>query len=196
MVRRMGWLASVARRGGRGGSPHPLSSLSPSAPPPQSLTFLLIIHTSPPQVYLYKPTSTNPYTYHKVLVAAYMQMFLCKNITSLALKYGRKYENIASSKYEELLAVQVQPTGLTLMPSHPYIAASGDGLVGKTVIEIKCHYSGKEGTIEELVANGYSHIVQQNGKWHINKSSPYYCQIQGYSDKKLYSMPLCCMDHA
>jgi hypothetical protein len=51
--------------------------------------------------------------------------------------------------------------------------------VGTTVIEIKCPFSGKDGTIEELVANGYSHIVQQNGKWQVNKTSPYYCQIQG-----------------
>lgn len=48
----------------------------------------------------------------------------------------------------------MQPTGLT---SHPYIAASGDGLVGKTVIEIKCPFSSKEGTIDILfskMANG------------------------------------------
>lgn len=55
----------------------PLLSLTLRSPS-QSLTFLLIIHTFPPQVYLYKPTSTNPYTYHKVLVAAYMQMFCVK----------------------------------------------------------------------------------------------------------------------
>ncbi len=96
-----------------------------------------------------------------------------------ALEYGKTHESIARSKYEQLLGVEVKSTGLTLMSSHPYIGATSDGIVGSTIIEIKCPYSGKDKTIEELVADGYAHIIKENGEWKINKASHYYCQIQG-----------------
>lgn len=91
-------------------------------------------------------------------------------------------------KYEELLGVEVKATGLTLMSSHPYIGASSDGLVGSTIIEIKCPYSGKDKTIDELVAGGYTHIVKKNGEWNLRKDSHYYCQIQGELAIKRYSL--------
>ncbi len=104
---------------------------------------------------------------------------MCRYFTKPALEYGKKYEAIARSKYEELHGVQVKLTGLTMMSAHPYIAASADGMVGSTVIEIKCPYSGRDKTIVELVEGGYSHIYKDNGIWKINKASHYYYQVQG-----------------
>jgi hypothetical protein len=86
---------------------------------------------------------------------------------------------VARLKYEELMGVKVQETGLTIMAAHHYLAASSDGLVCSTVIEIKCPFSGQNKTIRELVDDGYSHIYEQNGIWQINNTSHYYCQIQG-----------------
>jgi YqaJ-like viral recombinase domain len=104
---------------------------------------------------------------------------MCRKIKNPALEYGKQHEGFARGKYEELLGVQIKPTGLTLMSSHPYIAASADGMVGSTVIEIKCPYTGQDKTIDELVAGGYNHIAKVNGEWEVNKLSHYYCQIQG-----------------
>lgn len=70
-------------------------------------------------------------------------------------------------------------TGLTLMSSHHYIAASGDGLVGSIVLEIKCPFSGANKTVQELFDNGYSHLTKINDTWQLSRSSHYFCQVQG-----------------
>ncbi len=97
-----------------------------------------------------------------------------------ATEYGKTHENLARKKYEELLGVEVKPTGLSLLPDHHYIAASADGIVDSCVLEIKCPYTGADKTVEELVDGGYSHIYRNdNGSWQLKKTSHYYFQVQG-----------------
>ncbi len=119
-----------------------------------------------------------------------MKLFFCRNFTKPALEYGKQHEHVAREKYEELLGVEVKSTGLTLMSSHPYIAASADGIVNEsTVLEIKCPYSGRDKTIDEMVADGYTHISKKNEQWSLNQSSAYYCQVQG--EMAIKKCPVC-----
>lgn len=107
---------------------------------------------------------------------------LCCNrqFHSIQTDYGKQHETIAKRQYENLLGVTVQPTGLTLLPDAHYIGASCDGMVGSTVIEIKCPFSGREKKVDELVYSGYEHLTKlDNGQFVLNEQSSYYCQVQG-----------------
>ena len=47
------------------------------------------------------------------------------------------------------------------------------------MIEIKCPFSGKEKTVLELIASGYSHLTLNNDSFALKESSNYYYQVQG-----------------
>jgi len=75
----------------------------------------------------------------------------------------------------------VQSSGLTLLQEAHYIGATADGTVhDAVVVEIKCPSRGKDNTVEELILNGYEHLMKgDNGQVILKESSPYYCQVQG-----------------
>jgi len=71
-------------------------------------------------------------------------------------------------------------TGLTLDKDFPYLGATADGLVDNSiVVEIKCPYSGRDKSVEDLVVAGYPHIAKVGNKFTLKCTSPYYCQVQG-----------------
>jgi hypothetical protein len=68
------------------------------------------------------------------------------------IQWGRDHESIARTAYIEVMQrnkaaqVQVKPSGLTLLPAHSFLGASGDGWIfiderSPGVLEIKCPYS-------------------------------------------------------
>jgi len=95
------------------------------------------------------------------------------------MNWGREMEATAISEFEEVMGVSVQRTGLTLHQLYPYLGASSDGLLKNAIVEVKCPFSGRDKTVEELIAEGYSHIVPSADGYEINKSSSYYFQVQG-----------------
>jgi len=86
------------------------------------------------------------------------------------------------------MGVSVQPSGLSLMSECHYLGASSDGVVQSVVLEIKCPFSGRDKTVEELITSGYNHIVHAGESLELNENSPYYCQVQGEMAIKGYSM--------
>ena len=84
-------------------------------------------------------------------------------------------------EYQAKLHTVVVPTGFTIMAEHPYLGATADGIVDNSVIiEIKCPYSGRDKTVEELMRYGYDHIEYDNNNCLCLKtSSKYFCQVQG-----------------
>lgn len=95
--------------------------------------------------------------------------------------YGRTHEALARQKYEEITGTLVAGTGLTLLRDCHYIGATADGIVGNTVIEIKCPFTGQEKTIKQLVQGSYSKHLEETSDnvFKLNTSSSYYFQVQG-----------------
>jgi len=57
------------------------------------------------------------------------------------------------------------------------------------VVELKCPYSGKDKSVKDLVASGYKHVEETDGKFSLKNTSPYYCQVQG--EMAIKKMSLC-----
>ena len=76
------------------------------------------------------------------------------------IKWGRDHEAVARTAYVHHYSAQhedfsVKESGLIISAEHPYLAASPDGIVTcscheQGIKEIKCPYSYREGTIEDM----------------------------------------------
>jgi hypothetical protein len=102
-----------------------------------------------------------------------------RSINAKATQYGKKHEMIARQKYEEIEGVKVQNTGLTLLSRHHFIGSTADGIIDKTILEIKCPYSGQNKRVAKLVNSGYFHLQFDNNVFKLKETSPYYFQVQG-----------------
>jgi len=92
-----------------------------------------------------------------------------------AVKWGKDNESRAREAYENITGFTVTPMGLTLHQQYPYLGATADGLVNDCiVVELKCPYSVRDKSAAE-----YQHIAEEDGKFVLKKTSPYYCQVQG-----------------
>ena len=93
-------------------------------------------------------------------------------------EHGIKHEPIARKKLEEQLNITVEVTGLFVHSSHPHLAATPDGLIGKDcIVEIKCPYSGRNEKIKPGKNFNFLEII--DGKLSLRLISNYYYQVQG-----------------
>ncbi|XP_060855780.1 uncharacterized protein LOC132950906 [Metopolophium dirhodum] len=104
------------------------------------------------------------------------------NVQSKYLQYGRDTEPIARKKAECIIGEKIQICGLIVDPDEPYLAASPDGLIGKTaIIEIKCPYIAKDTSSAIDAINKkllpYCNIVDNCTK--LKKDNIYYYQVMG-----------------
>lgn len=108
-------------------------------------------------------------------------MSVYRSINAAAIQWGLKNERRAVAEYQSKTSTVVLPTGFTIMEEHPYLGASADGIVDNSVvIEIKCPYSGRDKTVQELIQYGYDHVeYDDNNCLCLKTSSKYYCQVQG-----------------
>lgn len=85
------------------------------------------------------------------------------SFTNAALKWGCQHECTARQAYLDRMIVlhdnfQLSTSGLILNPTYPHLGASPDGRVtcnccGAGVVEIKCPYCAREGTIQDYCSN-------------------------------------------
>ena len=122
-----------------------------------------------------------------------------KSLSSPAINWGKKFEKTAQRAYVAAQRQQGHPglfvstSGLNIMVSHPYLAASTDGKVtdpssepAHGVLEIKCPYSINFTNITslkpaEIAAQfpGKFCLVVVNGKAMLDRKHPYYVQVHG-----------------
>ncbi|XP_069127490.1 uncharacterized protein [Argopecten irradians] len=115
------------------------------------------------------------------------------------IQWGIDHEREAVGDYIKLqnrvTSLSVSETGLTLLPSHPFIGASGDGKIIDTsmpqennigVLEIKCPYSVNgqlvnEMQVHEIVEMGSNDFCLQKTEegTRLRRSHCYYAQVQG-----------------
>ena len=95
------------------------------------------------------------------------------------MKDGIESEPAIIEKYSKETNVKVQKSGLFISKTHPFLAASPDGLIGddKLVEVKKIHPKDTEGLLEALVRR---RICKKNGKGQLilNPTHSYYYQVQ------------------
>lgn len=109
---------------------------------------------------------------------------MCNNILyppslkTRAVIHGRTHEVDAKRKFTEIYNLRVKECGLIIHPSHHYLAATPDGLVGNThILEIKCPYRGREKKIEP--GKDFPFIEMQQKQLVLKITAKYYDQVQG-----------------
>ncbi len=110
------------------------------------------------------------------------------DIKSAAITHGRNYESAALGAYEQMYDCKVDKVGIIISKSHPFIAASPDGMVGDIVIEVKCPYSAKHRTINNVSVPYLVLVNNNNDDLMLDKKHDYFYQIQGQlfvTEKKL-----------
>lgn len=123
-----------------------------------------------------------------------------RHLTTAAITWGKKHEDIARKAYIAEVrrqghpALSVSPSGLNLMNSATYLAASTDGKVvdpshspPEGVLEIKCPYSidGERitdlspSTITSRYGSKFYLREHEDGELALDSRSHYYAQVQG-----------------
>ncbi|XP_031353734.1 uncharacterized protein LOC116178384 [Photinus pyralis] len=115
------------------------------------------------------------YTSCKVLVDS---IIYSKHFFSQACDYGKRNEKNAREAVEQVVGAKIQPCGLFIDSSHPFLAASPDGLIGDMgILEVKCPWSAREMTPEEGISK--RKILFWSSKGEVNQNHKWYYQIQG-----------------
>lgn len=116
-----------------------------------------------------------------------------------SLTWGREHETVARECYVKRMQalghkhINVQPSGLSLLPEHSFLGASADGIItnhkhhdSPGVLEIKCPFSVMKSIIVKMtpfqIAKKYPGFYlhfNECGKLHLDRSSHYYQQVQG-----------------
>ena len=114
------------------------------------------------------------------------------------IKWGQTMEAVARQAYLNYMkikvpAIQVKPSGLSILPQASYLGSSGDGWIfiegrqtGPGVLEIKCPYSVGDISItnlppEEITKTNPNFFLEfgDNGKLRLKRKAKHFTQIQG-----------------
>ena len=116
------------------------------------------------------------------------------------IKWGKEKEASAREAYLAKMrslghrGIEYQPCGLTLMPEHSYLGASGDGIIKKHcyygenpgVLEIKCPFSldkiqVTQKTTADIATEHKSFFLEyaDDERLRLKRTSAYYFQVQG-----------------
>ena len=102
-------------------------------------------------------------------------------------RYGKEKEGEALAELNKFLtetgAATVEPCGLFVDTSKPFLAASPDGVVGReAVVEVKCPLRCLETSLEWLARHDQTFCLQRDlssGGLRLRRNHDYYYQIQG-----------------
>ncbi|KAH9638767.1 hypothetical protein HF086_002007 [Spodoptera exigua] len=100
-----------------------------------------------------------------------------------SINHGRTHEKVALEQLSKLLKVTIDPCGLYIDKTHPFLGATPDGIIeNNTLVEIKCPVIPFKIGIEAAISQGKMHLWRINKKTGdivINKMSDWYMQVQG-----------------
>lgn len=102
--------------------------------------------------------------------------------------WGKEHEETARQAYAAASAsihlnFQCATAGLHISVEKPFLAATPDGLVtcsccGEGVLEVKCPYNGRNGTVKELALSKSACVSLTGGKLRLRTDHSYYYQVQ------------------
>ena len=102
-----------------------------------------------------------------------------KLFTSESTQWGKDHEQVAIAKYESENKIKVSRCGFIINTKWPWLGCSPDGIVTSKAIEIKCPYSKKDMTIEEMCTEKTFYLKMVNGKPKLKERHAYFYQCQG-----------------
>ncbi|XP_063444855.1 uncharacterized protein LOC134725172 [Mytilus trossulus] len=134
-----------------------------------------------PLVYHYQGNDKNNYIVRQILDKN-------NNFSTPAIIYGKEREHLARDLYSKEYTSQhekavVELSGLIINKDIPHLGASPDAIVnckccGKGIVEIKCPYTFKNLTLDEISEKKYHLTKTSDGVIELKKTSNWYIQIQ------------------
>jgi len=137
-------------------------------------------------------------------VLLFLKKLTQKTVDVSATRYGRKYEESAILSYVNHqrahgVMVSVQPCGMNVDESSPWLAASPDGIIldptqsadsQKGCLELKCPNLCEKSLILDLSRiNSTFCLKEKNGKMQLSSTHAYYYQIQ--TEMHVTRLPWC-----
>ena len=103
------------------------------------------------------------------------------------IQYGKDNEPTAIASYSLSQDVFIYKSGLRISFDNPFLGCSPDGVILddnldiRKIIEVKCPYTLKNSTLEEIKARKDFEMKYDSNedKWSLKKTSEYYYQVQG-----------------
>ena len=100
------------------------------------------------------------------------------HINAPSLQHGKKYEELAVSKYMTDFGQEVKKCGIVVCQEYPFLACSPDGIIDKSLLlEVKCPYSAKDKMITPVTVPYLK--MNEESKYYLNHNHDYYYQVQG-----------------
>ena len=126
-----------------------------------------------------------------------------KPIDVIATRYGKQHEKSAIASYVNYhrargIMINVQPCGLYVDPSLPWLAASPDGIVldptqcadkQKGCLEVKCPISCEKSLMLDVCKKNALFCLKENGEIQLFSAHSYYYQIQ--TEMHITRLPWC-----
>ncbi|XP_069133482.1 uncharacterized protein [Argopecten irradians] len=112
----------------------------------------------------------------KRLASAYLKP--AEKLKAPSIIHGKKYEPFAIERYMSEKKCDVSKCGLFISESHPYLAASPDGVVeGSHLVEVKCPYVSRD---KEITPQSIPYL-RENGEGNLilSPKHDYFYQVQG-----------------
>lgn len=101
-----------------------------------------------------------------------------KDISSDAIKHGKKHEAIARIAYIDLVKESVIESGIIVCAEAPFLGCSPDGLVGdEGLLEIKCPYTARDKDVHPETVPYLKNNT--DGCLQLDTNHDYYYQIMG-----------------
>ena len=117
-----------------------------------------------------------------------MKKLSCTAVTTAAMRYDIRHEQCAIDSYKNFYKlngteITVEPCGLFVDSSEPWLEASPDGIVfegfQKGCLEVKCPFLCKQKSIADVRRENTSFCIEdKDGKLSLSNSHAYYYQIQ------------------
>lgn len=114
-----------------------------------------------------------------------------KDLTRVrAVQYGIRNESMAKDRYVAVMKnyghnVSIQPNGLFVDPSCPWLGATPDGLVydpeelSYGILEVKCPHSLKDSEPDYAKKQKFSLVFGENDKPQLDRDHDHYAQVVG-----------------
>ena len=113
------------------------------------------------------------------------QLLYPRSTSTDAMDWGKAQEVFAKAKYENLMLVKVDSSGLWVDSENPFLAASPDGIVNLSltssyVVEIKCPYNARHLTsIREACEAGKIPLaINSTGEFYLPPAHAHFFQVQ------------------
>ena len=100
------------------------------------------------------------------------------NIKAPSLQHGKKYEELAVSKYMTDFGQEVKKCGIVVCEEYPFLSCSADGIIDRSLLlEVKCPYSSKDKIISPVIVP--YQILNTKSEYYLNQNHDYFYHVQG-----------------